>query len=139
LKANGVSAVAIKAALTDDENNLPEWLSKAELPSKEVLKAGDSLRKGRKIPPPKVIKMDIEGAEKFALEGLSETLSNETLRVLFVEIHPQGCFSEYPDRFEDVGLTTDEIEALEDQLDRAGFSVTTIHTRDEQKFLKAHG
>jgi FkbM family methyltransferase len=40
------------------------------------------------IPSPTVIKMDVEGAEVAALNGLSELLSDPDCRVVYCEVHP---------------------------------------------------
>lgn len=41
------------------------------------------------IPPPNVIKIDIEGAEILALRGMKDLLgSNESPRLIFIELHP---------------------------------------------------
>lgn len=69
----------------------------------------DSLVSDSEIPPPDVVKIDVEGAEARVLEGFGDVL--DTVRVLFCEIHPE--------MMEDFG---DDPESLESVLTDAGFS-----------------
>jgi len=49
----------------------------------------NAIRDG-KLPKPTLIKMDIEGAEVLALQGMKELLSSQNSpRLIFIEIHPQ--------------------------------------------------
>lgn len=47
----------------------------------------DGLISEKNIPSPNVIKIDVEGAESLVLEGMKETLTNKSCRVVFIEIH----------------------------------------------------
>jgi FkbM family methyltransferase len=48
----------------------------------------DSLRRSGELPPPTVLKLDIEGAEVLALRGAAELLTSEGRpRSLFIEVH----------------------------------------------------
>jgi len=76
------------------------------------------------IPVPSVLKIDIEGAEAFCLEGCSKLLSGAfgaSPRILFVEVHPEFL--------PDYGRTKDNVmEMLED----AGYQVEWRQQREEQ-------
>lgn len=50
--------------------------------------SGDAIRKERRLPFPNAIKMDIEGYEFHALQGLKETLEHPACRLLCCEVHP---------------------------------------------------
>lgn len=50
--------------------------------------SGDAIRKEKGLPFPNAIKMDIEGYEFHALEGLKETLAHPACRLLCCEVHP---------------------------------------------------
>lgn len=134
LAAHNISGTTVQAGLTNAEKELPAWLSNTDV-GVDTLTTGDAIRKERGIPQPSVIKMDIEGAEKYALEGLTETLSDENCRAVFIELHPEGCFD--APGYEDVGLTDDEIAAARQLLENAGFRVSEVMKRDEQSFWKA--
>lgn len=48
---------------------------------------GDALVQSGEIPPPAVLKVDVEGFEEEVLRGLSQILANPTCRALFCEVH----------------------------------------------------
>jgi len=133
LEANDVAGVAIQTALTNDTKDLPSWLQQSGADIR--LRDGDSLREERDLPVPSVIKMDIEGAEKYALDGLFETISDETCRTVFVELHPEGCFD--MTGYESVGLSDADIDSVKRLLRDAGFSISKIGERDETEFWHA--
>jgi len=97
--------------------------------------SGDEFVLSGAFPIPTVLKLDIEGAEKVALEGLSETLRRDECRLVYVEVHPKGGFS--APGYGSVGLTDTEIDAVRGMLTDAGFGLRTVHCRDGQPFLKA--
>jgi FkbM family methyltransferase len=79
------------------------------------------------VPIPSIIKIDIEGHELEALEGMDRLLSYPKCRVVYVECHP-GCLSQ-------IG---DSVDAVVDLFRESGFEVSQIHETDnEQPFLKA--
>lgn len=58
------------------------------------VETGEGLLRARKIPPPSVVKIDVEGAEADVLVGCGEVLRDRSLRLLLVEVHP--CLSGSP-------------------------------------------
>jgi FkbM family methyltransferase len=53
----------------------------------EIVK-GDQFIKDKKLPIPKLVKIDVEGYEYFVLSGLSETLSHPNCKIICCEVHP---------------------------------------------------
>lgn len=49
---------------------------------------GDQFVKKKKLPIPKLIKIDVEGYEYSVLEGLEETLSHPECKIICCEVHP---------------------------------------------------
>lgn len=76
------------------------------------------------IPPPSVVKMDIEGAELLALRGFSNYL--EDVRVLYCEVHPTAVRS--------FGNDPDEIGEL---LNRYGLEIVERHQRGGEQHIIA--
>lgn len=86
---------------------------------------GDRLIAAEQLPPPTVVKVDVEGAELPVIEGLSESLASDVCRLVYCEIHP-----ELMDQYE--GTPQAVREALED----AGFELETIHESGGQSYLR---
>ena len=82
---------------------------------------GDDLVSVRSIPKPTVIKMDIEGAEFRALDGMRELLSEPQCRLLFLEVHP----IELPE----FGASIDDVDRL---LKDVGFDKPEIVSRGSE-------
>jgi len=80
-----------------------------------------SLRRGDdlvgKVPPPNVMKIDVEGHELEVLEGFGSVLNRPELRDIFIEVHFE--------LLEQKGSPTGPAR-IEDQLRQAGFSVSWI-------------
>ena len=77
------------------------------------------------LPPPAVIKMDIEGAEFLALSGMARLLSSSAPpRAIFVEIHPSFL--------EQFGSTAEEVFTL---MRSEGYQVSYRLRRDEQEHV----
>lgn len=87
---------------------------------------GDKLIADDEIPPPSVLKIDVEGAEQLVLEGLTSTLESERCHTLYCEVHP--------DRLPDFGGSERE---LRNTLEENGFSFQVIEHRSPEYFLKA--
>nr|WP_272505691.1 FkbM family methyltransferase [Salinibacter ruber] len=81
----------------------------------------DNLLERKSLPPPSVLKIDVEGAELKAIEGMEMTLKGEDLRLLYCEVHP---YLMKKMGYEEVNL----FERLKD----AGFEVEVIDQRDVQ-------
>lgn len=90
------------------------------------LAAGDDLVSGGTVPSPTVLKIDVEGAELRVLEGLAETLAAGSVRLAYVEVHP--------DRLARYG---DEPGGVAAFLSDRGFAVERVAERDDEYFLRA--
>lgn len=94
---------------------------------------GDTLIADGEIPPPNVVKIDVEGAEPLVIDGMKEALANPNCRVLYCEVHLPGI-SERPS-IEDFGSSPEELEA---KLEKLGFSVQQMRTEgDAELTIKA--
>lgn len=88
---------------------------------------GDELVSAGEVPAPTAMKIDVEGAELDALQGLGESIA-EHCRLCYIEVHP--------DRIPDYGGTAEEVESFFRDL---GFETESIHERnDDEYFLKAY-
>ncbi|RKD98069.1 FkbM family methyltransferase [Halopiger aswanensis] len=74
------------------------------------------------VPEPTVVKIDVEGAECEVLDGLTETLSERSIRTVFCEVHRHEGVDE-----------SDVVGRLEDR----GYDVSRITERGPTAFLKA--
>ncbi|UIP00996.1 FkbM family methyltransferase [Halobaculum sp. CBA1158] len=78
---------------------------------------------GIDLPPPSVVKIDVEGAELAVLRGATETFSKESCRRLYVEVH------------EGEGVAYDKVESI---LSDCGFSsFEVIDKRGDERFVRA--
>jgi len=84
---------------------------------------GDTLVKEGLIPPPDVVKIDVEGAEPLVVDGLKQTLSDERCRLVHCEVHrPKASRestqthgvseSEMVARFEELGFSVEIIDDI---------------------------
>ncbi|ADB61821.1 methyltransferase FkbM family [Haloterrigena turkmenica DSM 5511] len=87
---------------------------------------GDDLVSERDLRPPNVCKIDIEGAEYLALEGLRETLNDPACRRVFCEIHTE--------KIREIGGSADEVETLFREL---GFELKFRGDRRANYFIEA--
>ncbi|MFB6301607.1 MAG: FkbM family methyltransferase [Haloferacaceae archaeon] len=121
---NGVSIQVHRVALgsTNDTMVLREadragtrWIAQ-EGPGEEVtVRRGDDLQ----VPPPDVLKIDVEGAEVDVLEGMRSLL--EECRVCYVEIHD------------------DSARAVRDVLRNAGFEITDLSNEPVRSYVITRG
>ena len=87
---------------------------------------GDVLIDREEVPPPNVIKIDVEGAELDVIHGLQSTLERRTCRIVYCECHP--------DELRRRGHATDAVERT---LESLGFETEQIHDRGDQPFVRA--
>lgn len=73
------------------------------------------------LPPPTVVKIDVEGAELSVLEGMRRTLE-EHCRRIYVEIH--------------AGVSPGDEEDVRRILNESGFDLTEIQIRGDETFLR---
>lgn len=92
---------------------------------------GDDLVSEGELPRPTVVKIDVEGSEPLVLEGLRETLSSPTCRLLYCEIHcpkpGRPSVRDYDSSAEDVKNTIREL----------GFTIESIDERTGELHVKA--
>jgi len=89
---------------------------------------GDKLVADGEIPPPNIVKIDVEGAEPLVIDGMEEILAGPNCRTLYCEVHLLG--SSIRPSIEDFGSSPDK---LEEKLKELGFSVQRMHTEGELK------
>ncbi|WP_227357621.1 FkbM family methyltransferase [Haladaptatus salinisoli] len=89
------------------------------------LRIGDKLVERGDVPPPTVVKIDVEGAELDTITGLEETLSRPDCRLVYCEVHPT-FLSDYDASEDDVRVA----------LRKYGFSVKTLHNRGAEYFIR---
>lgn len=74
------------------------------------------------VPPPTVVKMDIEGGEKAAIPGMENQLRT-SIRELFLELHPSK-------------LPETDVDDLIDHIQSQGFESNTLGYRGDQRFIQ---
>ncbi|NKE37410.1 FkbM family methyltransferase [Natronococcus sp. JC468] len=78
---------------------------------------GDTLIDEGAAPPPTVVKIDVEGAESSAIDGLAGALSNDRCRVVYCEVHEPSELPALLERFRDLGFDVAErLETDKDEL-----------------------
>ena len=87
---------------------------------------GDRLIEEERIPPPTVIKVDVEGAEQLVLEGLLSAIQDDRCHTVYCEVHP--------DRISKFGGSEDDLREL---LSERGYTLEVIENRSPEYFLKA--
>lgn len=125
---NGVNPEVLQYALTDEEgimtlsdhggsgtNQSLLW-NDGSLEVETV--PGDKLVESGEIPPPTVLKIDVEGAERMVLEGLSDSLVSERCRLIYCEVHP--------------GVLTVSEDELHDYLRSLGYEIEWITPREDR-------
>lgn len=78
------------------------------------------------------MKIDVEGVEPLVLEGMEETLSRDSCRALFCEIHPPT--NDARPSIQDFGSTAD---GLRSSLRSKGFGVKMIEPDRGETYLIA--
>ncbi|WP_458187836.1 FkbM family methyltransferase [Haladaptatus sp. NG-WS-4] len=131
LARNDLSADVRREALSDETGEATMAIDGvAQLSTRGteqvVLMTGDELVERSEIPPPTVLKIDVEGAERDTIAGLEETLSRGDCRLVYCEVHPT-FLDEY-------GASEDDVRAA---LEACGFTVETMHDRGAEYFLRA--
>jgi FkbM family methyltransferase len=95
-----------------------------ETPASITLSRGDTLVADGAVPPPTVLKIDVEGAELLVLCGLAETLRRGSIRLICCEVHPRLLM-----------LYGSSPEEFEHRLRASGFSVASRHPRGTEYHL----
>lgn len=97
--------------------------------------SGDELVTENKIPEPNVVKIDVEGAEPFVIDGLAKKLRNDNCRLLYCEIHlPRRKSGSSRPSVEDYGETQ---ESILEKITKLGFEVEYTKLRDREVHVKA--
>jgi FkbM family methyltransferase len=139
LNLNTVSAIVRTEALGNKQTKaeLSYGLHTNDRNELEVAESGDfSVTVNRadqlipeEIPPPDVIKVDVEGAEYSVLKGFGDLLNDSQCRIIYIEIH---------EKIVDFGDDKDKLLTL---LHQNGYETKEILTRSvehsEESFIKA--
>jgi FkbM family methyltransferase len=88
------------------------------------IRRGDSLTEQGEATAPTILKLDVEGAEALALQGMPKLLRKTTLRALYCEIHPLL-----------LPLFGSSVKQLEELIAGSGFAVTGRHVRGREEHL----
>ncbi|KYH26949.1 hexuronic acid methyltransferase AglP [Halalkalicoccus paucihalophilus] len=94
-------------------------------------RTGDELVASGEAPRPTVLKIDVEGAESLAIEGLSDSLAHEDCRLVYCEIHRESELRRSP---ADYGSSP---AAVEDSLSDLGFDIERLEDRGGEYLIKA--
>lgn len=95
---------------------------------------GDKLIEDGEIPPPNIVKIDVEGSEPLVIEGLEEVLSNPSCRTIYCEVHLPGA--NIRPSIEDFGSS---LEDIRNRLEEFGFTVERLDSsREPEIFYKAY-
>lgn len=86
---------------------------------------GDEFVATEELPPPTVLKVDVEGTEMDALKGFDSTLARPECRLVYCEIHE--------DRLDAQGDSVSDISAF---LEFRGFSVDDRRVDGYQRFIR---
>jgi FkbM family methyltransferase len=126
LERNDIDARVIQAALLDREGRVPfddpgetseiaSIRTEATVGSTEVeAVTGDGLIKRDTIPPPNVVKIDVEGAGAQVLSGMETCLRDDRCRFVLCEVHDPAAVH---------GTYTSRPEEIQTQLAALGFTV----------------
>jgi FkbM family methyltransferase len=95
-------------------------------------RAGDELVAREEIPPPTVLKIDVEGAEALVLDGLSRSIADERCRLVYCELH----HPEDDGRASIEGRTADPNGTIS-RLHSLGFETEVLDDRNGEVLVKA--
>ncbi|WP_162991430.1 FkbM family methyltransferase [Halostella salina] len=93
---------------------------------------GDQLIDDGEIPPPNVVKIDVEGSEPLVIDGLEKALSAPDCRSVYYEVHVQSG-----DRRPSIGDFGSSPQDLQQRLEDFGFTVNRICSRNGEILYKA--
>jgi len=96
---------------------------------------GDVLIDRHEIPPPTVLKIDVEGAELNVVRGLENALRRPECRLVICEIHA-GSYGEEDETI--IGGYGDSPSELEATLQGSGFDLNVVQQRERDYHLKAY-
>ena len=88
----------------------------------------DNAIRNNKLPVPRIIKMDIEGAEIMALRGMGDLLKCSNDLTLFIELHPDFLVS-FGATFDDCTLLVESFGFKPDELSRRSNQVHCIYRK----------
>lgn len=145
LDLNGLSAKVFNYALSDDSGNMslsvpstdtPGWgestIHQKDTETMEIeVRTLDELVEKELLPSPNVVKIDVEGAESLVLEGMTQTLSDDNCRCLFIEIHRP---KDGRPSIEDFGYSE---SALLERISSFGFGLEEVYERGPEVHVKA--
>ncbi|MFB6345378.1 MAG: FkbM family methyltransferase [bacterium] len=94
---------------------------------------GDELVSRDDIPEPDVVKIDVEGSEPLVLEGLKQTLSELTCRLVYCEIHLPKEDGSRPS-VKDYDSSTEDLKS---QLQKLGYDLEKTVRRNQELHVKA--
>lgn len=115
-------------ALTPDANRTADVMTVAA-------RTGDSVRETDDLPPPNVVKVDVEGAAHEVLSGLAGTLRREDCHTVVVEVHLETEAENSRPAVSDFGHDPSDVQSL---LESYGFDVETLLRRESDYFLTGH-
>lgn len=97
-------------------------------------KAGDHLISSENLPIPDVMKIDVEGSEPLVIDGLEQTLSTSTCRLVYCEVHVSTT-----DQHPSIEDFNQDLDGVKNKFRKFGFTVDEIiETRGSEVFLKCY-
>lgn len=101
----GTTTMLVKSDEAGESGTLAEkdWMEHAV---EVAVETGDALVESGEVPPPDVVKIDVEGAELDVIRGAEDAFSRDVCRVVHCEVHP-GFLPDFGGTVEDV------VEAME--------------------------